>query len=440
LSVQGKDGKAMRTSLQGIAERARRQKQHRFQNLYGCLNEEYLIESWGRIRKDAAVGVDEVTAQEYEEKLQENVKDLVRRLKQKNYKAKPVRRHYIKKENGKKRPLGIPATEDKLLQLGVARILGAIYEEDFLDCSYGYRPKRSVHDALKELSGKIQFGAYRWIVEADIQGYFDSIEHEWMIRMLEERVDDEPFLRLIRKWLRAGVLDTDGQMLDPETGTPQGGIVSPILANVYLHYVLDLWFERKEKPKVNGKAFLIRYADDFVCGFERESEAKAFLKELKARLEKFGLKLSEEKTRIMKFDRNDPGRPAFDFLGFEHRWGKNRKGNPWLKQQTSSKKLRSAVKRMWQWCKKNRSRKVRELMGVLKRKLEGYFNHYGVVGNLRRMQAYLSHVERAAFKWLNRRSQKKSYTWKEFRKLKIRYRWPKPRIQPRFKQRELWSY
>jgi len=428
----------MRTSLQGIAQRAKRERQHRFQNLAGCLNEEYLIESWSGIRKDAALGVDEVSAEEYQQRLVENVRELIERLKRGSYRAKLVRRHYIPKENGKKRPLGIPATEDKLLQLAVARILGAIYEQDFLECSYGYRPGRSVHEATEALSSKIQFGAYRWIVEADIQGYFDSIDHEKLVEMLEERVDDGRFMRLIRKWLRAGVLDTDGKILHPETGTPQGGIVSPILANVYLHYALDKWFEEMVKPYFEGrKAFLIRYADDFVCGFEREADAQAFLRGLRKRLEKYGLKLSEEKTRIMKFDRNDPTRPGFDFLGFEHRWGKNRKGNPQLRQQTSRKKLRSAMDRAWQWCKENRHKKLREIFAIVRRKLEGYYNHYGVTGNFRRMREYLKHVERALFTWLNRRSQRRSFTWGKFRELKARYRLPEPRIKQRDKAKQL---
>lgn len=229
----------MRTSLQGIAKRAEEQKKHRFQDLYGLLNEEFLMDCWRDIRKDAASGVDDVSAEQYEENLEENVRDLVERLKRKSYRARLVKRAYIPKGDGKKRPLGVPVIEDKLLQLGVKRILAAIYVQDFLPCSYGYRPGIGALDAVKDLMDRLQFGRYSFIVEADIKSYFDNVDHDWMTRMLEERVDDGPFVRLIGKWLKAGVLETDGKVIHPVTGTPQGGVVSPILANIYLHYALD---------------------------------------------------------------------------------------------------------------------------------------------------------------------------------------------------------
>ena len=235
---------AVQTSMLGIAKKAKSDKRYRFRNLYRELNEELLLDSWRLLRKDAALGVDRVSAAEYEANLAENIKQLVERLKRKRYRAKLVRRHYIPKGNGAMRPLGIPATEDKLLQLAVKRLLEAIYEQDFLSCSYGYRPLVGARTAVDELRVKLQFGGYHHLVEADIKGFFDNLSHQWLMRMLAERIDDEPFLRLIKKWLKAGVLDTDGQVLRPESGTPQGGIVSPVLANVYLHYALDLWFER----------------------------------------------------------------------------------------------------------------------------------------------------------------------------------------------------
>jgi group II intron reverse transcriptase/maturase len=239
-----KDRKPVQTSLLGIANKAKSDKRHRFRNLYRELNEELLLDSWRLLRKDAALGVDRVSAAVYEANLAENIKQLVARLKQKRYRARLVRRHYIPKSNGGVRPLGIPATEDKLLQLAVKRLLEAIYEQDFLACSYGYRPMVGARTAVDELRVKLQFGGYHQLVEADIKGFFDNLSHEWLMRMLAERIDDEPFLRLIKKWLKAGVLDTDGKVLRPESGTPQGGIISPVLANVYLHYALDLWFER----------------------------------------------------------------------------------------------------------------------------------------------------------------------------------------------------
>ena len=279
----------MPTSLQGIAEKAQSQKQYRFRNLYGMLNEELLTESWREIKKHAASGVDQISAQDYEQHLEGNIRDLVERLKQKRYRAKLVKRHYIPKGNGKLRPLGIPAVEDKLLQVAVTRLLEAIYEQDFLPCSYGYRPGVGAVDAVDKLTVKLQFGRYHYVVEADIKGFFDNMDHDWMIRMLEERIEDRAFLGLIRKWLRAGILDTTGAIIHPVTGTPQGGVVSPVLSNVYLHYVLDLWFEKVIKPQCRGEACLLRYADDYICAFEYQREAERFYAALGPRLEKFGL-------------------------------------------------------------------------------------------------------------------------------------------------------
>ncbi len=416
----------MRTSLQGIAQKAKTDKRHRFRNLYGMLNEEYLLKCWQGIRKEAACGVDRVSAEEYERDLVGNVRGLIERLKRKSYRAKMVRRQYIPKESGKLRPLGIPAVEDKLLQLAVTWILEAIYEQDFLECSFGYRPKRAVHDAMYELTRQLQFGGYEYVVEADIKGYFDNIDHNWMVRMLERRIDDKPFLRLIRKWLKAGVLDTDGKVLHPMTGTPQGGIVSPVLANLYLHYALDLWFEKMVKPWCRGQAFLIRYADDFVCALEMERDAKGLYEGLGKRLGKFGLEVSEEKTRVIRFNRR--GKARFEFLGFEYWWGKDRKGRDSLKKRTSRKKLKSSLKRVSEWCKANRKLRLTDLFVKLNAKLRGYYNHYGVIGNYQSLQQFHRQVERILYKWLNRRSQRRSIYWKEFQQLEAKYRIFLPRI------------
>jgi RNA-directed DNA polymerase len=255
---------SVQTSLRGIAKKAQEQKKHRFGNLYELLNEEFLLDCWRYIRKDAAYGVDQISAEEYEENLEENIRQLEERLKRKSYRAKLVRRQYIPKGEGEFRPLGIPATEDKLLQVAVKRILEAIYEQDFLRCSYGYRPNVSALHAVDKLTVKLQFGRYNFIVEADIKDFFGTMDHEWLVRMLEERIDDRALIGLIKKWLKAGILDTDGKVIHPATGAPQGGIVSPILSNVYLHYVLDLWFHRVVKKQCRGEACLIRFADDFV--------------------------------------------------------------------------------------------------------------------------------------------------------------------------------
>lgn len=427
----------MSTFLQGIAKKAQEQPKHRFGNLYELLNEEYLKECWRDIRKDAAYGVDKVSAAEYERNLDENIHDLVERLKQKRYRAKLVRRQYIPKGDGQMRPLGIPAVEDKLLQLAVTRILQAIYEQDFLRCSYGYRPGIGALDAVDKLTVKLQFGRYNYVVEADIRAFFDTIDHEWLMRMLEERIEDKRFLRLIRKWLKAGVLDTNGQVLHPATGTPQGGIVSPILANVYLHYVLDLWFHRVVRPRCRGEACLIRYADDFVCAFQYREEAERFYRELGERLRKFGLELSAEKTRVIPFSpQHDLGRTSFDFLGFEFRWGRDRKGKPHLKRRTSRKRMRDSLKRFTEWCKVKCRYGLKELFRELNAKLRGYYNYYGVVGNYASLKQFYDQVIRILYKWLNRRSQRRSYNWAGFRELLDQFEVERPRIVERPRARK----
>jgi len=418
----------MQTSLQGIAQKAKAQKRYRFRNLYGSLNEAYLHDCWKDIKKQAAYGVDRVSAGEYERNLSANIKGLVERLRQKRYHAKLVRRKYIPKEDGKERPLGIPAVEDKLLQIAVAEVLKAIYEQDFFDFSYGYRPQVGVHEASEAMMRRIQFGAFGWMVEADIKGCFDNIDHDWLIKMLEERIDDRAFTRLIRKWLKAGILERDGKVLHPMTGTPQGGVVSPVLANIYLHYVLDLWFEKRVKRQLQRKAFLVRYADDFVCGFERESEAEMFLQQLWERLKKFGLQLSEEKTRILEFRRSNGGGNRFDFLGFEYFWSKHRDGRVLLRRRTSRKKLKSSLRRFADWCKANRHENLRDLFRKLNLKLRGYYNHYGVVGNFASLKMFYRQMILALRRWLNRRSQRRGMSWEKFNSLKERYGLMQPKI------------
>ncbi len=426
-----KERATVQTSLLGIAKKAESDKRYRFRNLYRELNEELLLDSWRLLRKDAALGVDRVSAAEYEANLEENIKQLVERLKRKSYRARLVRRHYIPKGDGRMRPLGIPATEDKLLQLAVKRLLEAIYEQDFLSCSYGYRPRVGALDAADQLRGKLQFGGYHHVVEADIKGFFDNLSHEWLLRMLAERIDDQAILRLLKKWLKAGVLDTDGKVLRPEGGTPQGGIISPLLANVYLHYALDLWFERVFQRSCRGGAFLVRYADDFVCGFGREEEAQRFYGELEERLRKFGLELAADKTRVIPFSRYRRGETSFDFLGFEFRWGTDRQGQACLKRRTSRKKFRNSVKRVAEWCKKNRHRRVGEQFKLLNAKLRGYYNYYGVRGNYQSLNEFFQQVQRLHLKWLNRRSQRQSYNWAGYRELLQHFALARPRIAAR---------
>lgn len=291
----------LQTTLRGIANRAKREPKAKFGHLYTLLNEAMLIESFHALNRKAAAGVDGVTWREYESNLAANVADLVARLKKKSYKAKLVRRHYIPKAGGKLRPLGIPTIEDKMLQGAVTRILESIYEEDFFPFSWGYRPGRSALNASASVAGRISLGNYHWIVDADIKGFFDNIDHEWMIKMLAHRIDDKALLWLINKWLKAGILDQEaGQTISPERGTPQGGNISPILANIYLHYALDVWFEHRVRPATPGHATLVRYADDFVAAFQWQDQAERYLEHLRTRLGKFGLSLAAEKTKLVR--------------------------------------------------------------------------------------------------------------------------------------------
>ena len=419
----------VQTSLQAIAKKASEQPEYRFRNLFGLLNEEMLIDSWQFIRKSAASGVDRVSAKEYEQNLEENVQQLVDGLKRKQYRAKNVLRRYIPKGKGKLRPLGIPATQDKLLQIAVKRILEAIFEQDFLNSSYGYRPGVGALDAVDKLTIKLQFGKYNYVVEADIKGFFDNIDHEWLLKMLAERVDDKAFLWLIEKWLKAGVLDTDGKVLLPETGSPQGGIVSPILANIYLHFALDLWFQKVVIPHCEGEACLIRFADDFVCAFEREEDARRFHEALSERMGKFNLELSAEKTQILPFSANPAvGSSSFNFLGFEFRWGKDRAGKPHVNKRTARKSLRSSLTRFKLWCKQNRHCHLPDLLKMLNAKLRGYFNYFGVHGNFPSLSLFHYHAIKYLWKYLNQRSQRKSYNWEGFNQLLAEFGIVKPHI------------
>jgi RNA-directed DNA polymerase len=407
----------MQTSLEAIAKKAKESKKHRFRHLYTMLNAANLNDSWRSMNRKAAPGIDKQTVADYEQDFENNISDLVARLKEKRYKAKLVRRVLIPKADGKMRPLGLPVVEDKLVQLTAARILSAIFEQDFLKSSYGYRPDLSPRDAIRDMNRELQFGRYEYIVEADIKGYFDNIDHEWLMRMLEQRIDDKAFLALIRKWLKAGILDTDGKTIHPVTGTPQGGVISPVLANIYLHYVLDIWFECVVKPRCRGKACVCRFADDFVCAFEQAEDAERFFKALPKRLEKFHLNLAVDKSRILPFSCFNVSRTSFDFLGFEFYWGKTRTGKHHLKLRTSRKKLRASKKNFTAWVRANRHKRLYDLFAGLNPKLRGYYNYYGVIGNLPSLKSFELHAKRLLFKWLNRRSQRLSYNWKTFQQM-----------------------
>ena len=417
------------TSLQGIANKAAQDKTYRFRNLFGILTAGFLFWCWDSINRKASPGVDKLDAIAYEDNLIGNIQQLVQQVKEGAYRAKLVLRKYIPKAGGKLRPLGIPAIADKLLQLAVAKILAAIYEQDFLYCSYGYRPGTGAHKAVKDLTSELKSGKYHAVVEADIKGFFNAINHDLLIDMLSKRIDDGPFINLIRKWLKAGILETDGQVVHPLTGTPQGGIVSPILANIYLHYVLDVWFEETVRANCTGHAYLCRYADDFVCAFQHDKDAQRFYQALIERLARFGLEVAKDKTQVIEFSHcKARTKTKFDFLGFEFKWIVGRSRKPILKRRTSRTKLRASIANFKIWFKKYSGLPKKILFAKLNRKLLGYYNYYGVTGNSQSLDTFVYHVTSLLYKWLNRRSQRKSYNWKGFAELIKCFGIIKPRI------------
>jgi len=398
----------MQTSLRGIAKKAKKDPKHRFGNLFSLLNEGNLHWCFPRLNRKAAPGVDAVDYETFEADQDENIARIVCDLKAGRYKAKLVRRRYIPKPGGR-RPLGIPAVGDKVVQSGVALILSAIFEQDFLPCSHGYRRGRGPQRAALELSKRLQRGRFRWVADADIKGFFDHIDHEWLMKMLGQRINDRRLLGLIRKWLKAGILEEDGQVVYPVTGTPQGGIVSAVLANIYLHFALDLWFEKVVKPRCRGDVVLMRYADDFVCCFQYHNDVRRFYDVLGKRLGKFKLELATDKTQVIKFTRFETeNSKVFTFLGFDFRWGRSRKGNPLVTMRTTKKKFRAALAGILQWIKKECCKLgTAKIFIKLRQKLQGHWNYYGVCGNYEMLSKYYHQVLKTIYKWLNRRSQRK---------------------------------
>jgi group II intron reverse transcriptase/maturase len=417
------------TSLQGIAKKAAEDKEHRFQNLFGMLTVGFLMWCWKFIRKNAASGVDREDARSYQKNLEGNINGLVEAIKGGWYRAKLVLRKYIPKANGKMRPLGIPAIADKVLQMGVAKILEAIFEADFLGCSYGYRPHRGALDAIRALSAELRTGKYRYIVEADIRGFFDNIDHDQLMAMLEKRIDDAKFLKLIRKWLKAGILEVDGKVIHPKAGTPQGGIVSPILANIYLHYVLDVWVQEVVAKHCRGAVYLCRYADDFVCAFQYEEDAQKFYKVLGKRLGKYGLELAEEKTNLIRFSPKDwRENGTFEFLGFEFSWDVGRRGKVVIKRRTARKKYRAALENMEKWCRDNCHKPKAQFFRELNAKLRGYYQYYGIRGNYESLGDFFYWAKQILYRVFNRRSQRKSITWQGLYALIEVFHLQQPRI------------
>jgi len=411
------------TKLGLITQRAKRDPKCKFTTLAYLLNEGFLKDCFWELKKNKAPGIDGVTVREYEDKLEENLKELVTRLKGKRYRPQPVRRVYIPKDGKGLRPLGIPTVEDKIVQKGIKKILEAIYEQDFMDVSYGFRPGRSCHDALDRVDKIIMTKPVNYVVDMDIEKFFDTVDHKWMTECLRERIADPSFLRLIVRFLKAGIME-EGKYQETDQGTPQGGIISPVLANIYLHYILDLWFEKKIKKEIKGYAGLTRYADDFIVCLESEEEAKAFGEKLRQRLGKFGLKVSEEKSRVIEFGRKTwqkaketGSRPStFNFLGFTHYCDKTRNDGFKVGRKTSGKKMKIKLKAMNQWLKSIRNAvELKEWWKTLKQKLTGHYRYYGMSGNMKELRVYYSRTASLAYKWMNRRSQKKSMNWERYR-------------------------
>lgn len=403
----------MTTALNAIAFKAQTHTKHRFQNVYGLLKPDVLYRSWGCLNKQSASGIDGVSAGAFEKRLSENIHRIHQQLASNRYRVNDVKRVYIPKANGKERPLGLPTIEDKLVQQSVADLLQSIWEQDFLRNSYGYRPCKSAHQAIHSLQLNLQFKGYGYIVEADIKGFFDNMDHAWLMRMLKQRIDDKRLLNLINQWLKARIVESDGRKHKPKSGTPQGGVISPVLANIYLHYALDLWFEKRIKPKLQGRAMLIRYADDFVVAFQYRNEAREFYNALAPRLEKFNLHVAPEKTSIKRVSRFHPGQEIYiEFLGFRFYWDMDFKGESRLRRKTAPRKHKATLHAFYHWIKLNRHRRLNRFMPELKRKIVGFSNYFALPDNSLSVSRVYNHILHTLYKWLNRRSQRRSFNWK----------------------------
>ena len=419
-----------------ISERALQESDCQFTSLAHLLDERFLEHCYHRLGRDRASGVDGVTWSGYGEHLEENLRGLVARLKAKRYHPLPARRVYIAKDEHSTRPLGLPSLEDKIVQKGIALILESIYEADFLDCSYGFRPGRNCHQALDAVDKTIMRNRINHVIDADIKGFFDNVSHEWIMKFFEVRIVDPSFLLLIQRFLKAGYMDS-GLLVATERGMPQGGNLSPVLSNIFLHYVLDLWFEKRIKREVRGACFLVRYADDFVCLVQYQDDALHIEQALRERLAQFELELHPEKTRVMSFGRYErenaqrQGRRAhtFDFLGFTHFCGRSRRGKFIVGRRTSRKKFRKKITELNVWLKRTRNTlPVKEWWPILAAKLRGHYQYYGVSGNMPQLQQYYRLALRLVLKWLNRRSQRRSFNWARFISYLEHYPLPTPRI------------
>lgn len=422
------------TKQRRIAQLAAESPQMAFTSLNHYLDIDWLREAFRRTRKDGAPGVDGRTWRDYEAHLEENLRSLRDRAKSGTYRAPPVRRVHIPKGDSttETRPIGIPTIEDKVLQRAVAMILEAVYRWDFHDCSYGFRQGRSPHQALEDLRSQAIKLRTEWILDVDVRKYFDTLDHGCLRDLLRRRVRDGVLLRLIDKWLRAGVLE-EGVLTHPDSGTPQGGVISPLLANVYLHYVLDRWFHEDVLPRLEGRAFLIRYADDFVIGLTHQRDAERVHQVLPKRFGKYGLTIHPEKTRLVRFAKprgsqrpsRDERPGTFDFLGFTHYWARSRRGYWVIKLRTARDRFTRAVRKLTHWCRRNRHLPIAEQHRVLSQKLRGHFNYYGITGNSLQLARFRHEATGIWFKWLRRRNNR-NVPWSWFTRLTARYPLPPP--------------
>jgi group II intron reverse transcriptase/maturase len=425
----------MSPELLKVVERARREPEARFHSLAHLIDVPALERSYRGQRKNAAAGVDGVTKERYGEALSAKLSDLHERMKTMRYRHRPLRRVYVPKGPNQTRPIGVSVFEDKIVQDALREVLEAVYEQDFLECSHGFRPKRRAHDAVRALDRAVHQGKVNWVLEADIVSFFDSLDRTKLKEMLQVRIADGSLLRLIGKCLHVGVLEGE-EYHEPEDGTTQGSVLSPLLGNVYLHYTLDVWFEREVKPQLQGAATLIRYADDFVIAMERSEEAQQVMGMLRERLGQYGLTLHPQKTRLVEFGRpsaNHRGKAAgtFDFLGFTFYWGQGRWGTWRMRCKTRHVRLRGAIHALAEWCRGHRHRPIKEQHAALKRRLVGHFNYFGVNGNFRSLSCLVEQTKRVWFKWLRRRGQRRPLSWERFGSLLKRYPLPKPRITVR---------
>jgi RNA-directed DNA polymerase len=426
------------TKLLQISKVSKDKPNYKFVSLASLLTTNYLTECYHELKKNKAPGIDGVSVEQYGEELEGNLRNLVERMKTMSYKPQTVLRVYIPKSQGGLRPLGIPAVEDKIVQKGISEILKAIFEPNFIEESYGFREGLGCHDALKKVSQEINMKPVNFVIDADIKGFFDNVNHQWMTKFLEHRIQDKNLIRIIVRFLKAGIME-EGKYKKTEEGTPQGGIISPILANIYLHYVLDLWFKKVLRKSLKGYAEIVRYADDFIILVQYKDDCDKILESLRERLAKFSLELSEAKTSTIRFgrtaDKNDKdNRPGtFDFLGFTHFCAKTRKGKFKVGRKTSKSRFNRRIKEMNEFLRINRNKyKLSELWSKIRLKLLGHYRYYGVSENSISIYNYRMKVERLLFKWLNKRSQKKSFNWNSFHLYLRKYPLPKPKIYVSF--------